>query len=267
MFLVKDFYNRLTINRTVLILLAIGAAFSLLTFLIPFVLSESAVDRQVTDDSFIEYSGALGLAVGGFACLAAFYYSTSGNNLYFFKTKRNFIYLGLALILIFGAGEEISWGQRIFKWDTPDAFAENEQQETSIHNLPFFDSSDVGNLFTMNRMFLMFWFVGSVMVPLAAMYVPMLRRLFMELGVPIVPLVFGILMTYNYVVSKLYGPLGANRESYDGKLSEIREGQEGVMLMLIFIYMLIEVYAAYRAKQMVAVKHEKPFEVTAPATS
>ena len=33
------------------------------------------------------------------------------------------------------AGEEISWGQHIFYWDTPEYWAErNDQQETNLHN-------------------------------------------------------------------------------------------------------------------------------------
>ena len=33
-------------------------------------------------------------------------------------------------------GEEISWGQRIFDWETPEYFlANNKQEETGLHNL------------------------------------------------------------------------------------------------------------------------------------
>lgn len=44
--------------------------------------------------------------------------------------------LGFALIFIFGAGEEISWGQRIFGIESGDFFKENNaQEETNLHNL------------------------------------------------------------------------------------------------------------------------------------
>ena len=47
----------------------------------------------------------------------------------------------LAAAFLFGALEEISWGQRLFEWSTPEALSRiNEQDETSIHNLPSFDS-------------------------------------------------------------------------------------------------------------------------------
>ncbi len=40
------------------------------------------------------------------------------------------------LVFLFGAGEEISWGQRIFGFESPDWFAtQNVQGETNLHNL------------------------------------------------------------------------------------------------------------------------------------
>jgi len=41
-----------------------------------------------------------------------------------------------ALLFLFAAGEEISWGQRIFGWNSNDFFAtHNAQGETNLHNL------------------------------------------------------------------------------------------------------------------------------------
>jgi len=46
------------------------------------------------------------------------------------------VYLLLALGTFFVAGEEISWGQRIFGWSTPDTLdAINHQGETNVHNI------------------------------------------------------------------------------------------------------------------------------------
>ena len=41
-----------------------------------------------------------------------------------------------ALLFFFASGEEISWGQRIFGWETTGYFAQNNYQaETNLHNL------------------------------------------------------------------------------------------------------------------------------------
>ena len=45
------------------------------------------------------------------------------------------VYLLGALAALFGAGEEISWGQRLFGWETTEAFESNRQGETNLHNL------------------------------------------------------------------------------------------------------------------------------------
>jgi hypothetical protein len=63
-----------------------------------------------------------------------------------FKLRKNkklisIIFLILALGLIFVAFEEISWGQRIFNWETNEKFQENIQQETNIHNLTIFHNT------------------------------------------------------------------------------------------------------------------------------
>ncbi len=50
--------------------------------------------------------------------------------------KPMFTWSVIAFLFFFGAGEEISWGQRIFEIETPEFFAEkNIQNEMNIHNL------------------------------------------------------------------------------------------------------------------------------------
>ena len=52
------------------------------------------------------------------------------------------IQLLLAAIFLIGAMEEISWGQRLFDWGTPQALqAVNQQGEITIHNLGSVDSA------------------------------------------------------------------------------------------------------------------------------
>lgn len=46
------------------------------------------------------------------------------------------LYIVLAVGIFFVIGEEISWGQRIFGWETPESYAEiNKQEETNLHNI------------------------------------------------------------------------------------------------------------------------------------
>ena len=46
------------------------------------------------------------------------------------------VHLLFAAVLLVAALEEVSWGQRLFGWSTPDALSRvNEQDETTIHNI------------------------------------------------------------------------------------------------------------------------------------
>jgi len=59
-----------------------------------------------------------------------------GIRVYFFQDNRNPWYLLIASLFLFVGLEEISWGQRIFGWTTPDWFSGlNVQGETNFHNL------------------------------------------------------------------------------------------------------------------------------------
>jgi len=59
------------------------------------------------------------------------------NILKFFKNEKKFfvIFLVFSIGFFLIAMEEISWGQRIFDFSTPDWFPVNRQQETTLHNL------------------------------------------------------------------------------------------------------------------------------------
>lgn len=57
----------------------------------------------------------------------------------FIKQKKYLfalLYLLFSAIFFFIAFEEISWGQRIFLFETPEYFVENLQNEANFHNLP-----------------------------------------------------------------------------------------------------------------------------------
>lgn len=114
-------------------------------------------------------------------------------------------------ILIIGAigcfvimGEEVSWGQRILGFDTPEAWADkNYQQETTLHNLDWvyknLTSSETG-VFKANFFNLVMLGVGFVL-PLMAL-VPWVRRLSARLAVPIIPLRFCVLFVGAWIYGK-----------------------------------------------------------------
>ena len=93
------------------------------------------------NDGLIEHGTVLVLLLGIFAGLIGFI--RYRNRLPY--AVISYWFLGWSLALLFFAGEEISWGQWFFKWETPELMQEwNDQGETNLHNLgpvigPLFD--------------------------------------------------------------------------------------------------------------------------------
>lgn len=83
------------------------------------------------EDGFVEWLTVIALLLG------------AATNFYRAKILAKFrsytFVLGLVTlgcVFLFGAGEEISWGQRIFDWHVPAFFQQhNAQGETNLHNL------------------------------------------------------------------------------------------------------------------------------------
>ena len=88
------------------------------------------------EDGIVEYATAALLAVGALTCALA-------GRLLRGMGHRN---LGLfhyvvAIAFAVGALEEISWGQRIFGWETPGAISDvNRQGETTLHNISWLET-------------------------------------------------------------------------------------------------------------------------------
>lgn len=82
-------------------------------------------DSLLEWSQFAAYAAAAALAI---MCWRAL--TRAGNH------RGALAYLLFALGCLFVAGEEISWGQRIFGWGTPAALEHvNNQRETTVHNM------------------------------------------------------------------------------------------------------------------------------------
>ena len=84
-----------------------------------------------SEDGVLEYATIVFLALSGIILL--FNAAALWRRGVAFGAALTVIY---ALVFFFGAGEEMSWGQRIFGWESGDYFQENNfQGETNLHNL------------------------------------------------------------------------------------------------------------------------------------
>lgn len=84
--------------------------------------------RLITEDNWVEFATAVFFALAGVLLLLLSRHSTS--------RFQKVIWIGIGVFAIFIAGEEISWGQHLFKWSVPEELRKiNYQKEINIHNL------------------------------------------------------------------------------------------------------------------------------------
>jgi len=95
-------------------------------------LRESAYLFLVNEDSLLEWLQALGFAAAFvFAALLALRRWQAG------ETREAGVFLVIAAGCLFLTGEELSWGQRVFGFGTPEELEEvNVQDEANVHNIP-----------------------------------------------------------------------------------------------------------------------------------
>ncbi len=142
-------------------------------------LPAAIVDPMIDEDGLFEWLGALCLLLGScFFVLSVRELRHGGAP---WVKQASFVAIGLFLFLAFG--EEISWGQRIFGIETPEALLRvNSQGETNLHNLY---GNENGQNFS-SQAFQLFWLTLGVVIPLLALWQPAGRLLRRYL--PVLPL-------------------------------------------------------------------------------
>lgn len=149
------------------------------------------------EDGVFEYLGALSFLSASVLMFLAFLAVRRAAPRGEARLKQLFL-LGMAVVFFLAAGEEISWGQRIFGIETPAALvAANRQQETNLHNLGALSFDEY-------RLFTLFWYPYVLVVPFVAALWPVARRFFSWL-VPLVAWPFGLLYVVNDVASWVVG--------------------------------------------------------------
>lgn len=113
------------------ILLAIGLVLALAGVVLSHFAPDYFTERFVVEDGLVEW------------LTVAFLVASAGLMLgraIRLRRVRSAVFIAVtlfaALVFLFGAGEEVSWGQRLFSVETPEWFeARNKQSEMNLHNL------------------------------------------------------------------------------------------------------------------------------------
>jgi hypothetical protein len=192
----------------------------------------------IPEDHYFELIGAFSFLVTSLLFIYAFRLARKTLDKSWASTIKQLVYLGLALLFLFGAGEEISWGQRIFGFQTPETLSQvNRQEEFNLHNLSAWEASAI---LDPDRMFDIFWFLFAVFTPAVALVVPSFRR-FAGKFIPIVFWGIGVLFVYNYLWAKLAKTLFSaayafERISFAQAIQEVKESNYAILFILVGLY-------------------------------
>lgn len=152
----------------------------------------STVDWLVKEDGLVEWVGAIGLFAGAGLFLAAFVVAyRRGPGATGLSRLGIWFLLLMAVLLFVAAGEEISWGQRIFGFGNPNDLGQfNAQGETNLHNLNAFQGTAIDG----DRLFKVGYFGLFVLLPVLALISSSLRRRLERLVPIVVPWLAGLFL-------------------------------------------------------------------------
>ncbi|MEM6811396.1 MAG: hypothetical protein AAF549_02905 [Pseudomonadota bacterium] len=135
----------------------------------------------------------------------------------------------LAMICcIYVAGEEVSWGQHIIGWATPEEWAQyNDQNETNIHNTSSWFDQKPRLLLLIGICF------GSLIMPYLSFIKNMPRDQFLsQVTPPKISFVIALIILVPHLVEKI---LETYQLTFFSRYSEI---QETYMFYFVFVYLL-----------------------------
>lgn len=216
--LVPNWVASPTDRRLALAAMALGGV----AWVVPFLVSSETTRRLTQEDGPYETLGAFAFALTGVLFGATFVRN--------WRRHRSWWFLALAVLFLFAAGEEVSWGQRLFGWGDVDR-STNVQGETTLHNLAVFDTVEGGWL-KFPRLFLLFWLGWLILLPVLTRVVGPLRAVVEKLRIPVPALVFGLVTLTNLVLSKTYRSLGVEEAALE-RIAEIRECAQAVALLAV----------------------------------
>jgi hypothetical protein len=150
------------------------------------------------------------------------------------------------LTCLYIAGEEMSWGQHFFHWNTPDYWADvNRQAETNLHNTYAVFEKTPRAILELGIL------IGGLLVPLAAAFDPRVRANRLSLFLPpaaLVPAAIGA------AVFK-YADILHARNAIDELVGRASETVETFLYFFILAYLIVY---ARRIKELEVAEHALP---------
>ncbi len=217
----------------------------LLSYSIVFIFDIEEVRSLTREDGFVEYVGAALFLMASVAFFLLYRRSRQISMFAKISFKGNIFYLLLGLAFLFVCLEEISWGQRIFGFQTPEGIREiNAQSEFNIHNLTLFhgateagDRKDFwGLLLNLDRLFSVFWLLYCCLIPALYRFSSPIRAFLDRVRMPIVPWFLGAFFVLNYAATKVLEMTIA--VEFHHATVEVKESNIGMLFFVVALWFM-----------------------------
>ncbi|HKG55441.1 MAG TPA: hypothetical protein VKB04_14355 [Anaerolineales bacterium] len=192
------------------------------------------------EDHYFENIGAISLFVASGLSFYIFVRALKTRAVTGMHWLKLLVYLGLALLYFFGAGEEISWGQRNFHIQEPAGLdEENVQHELNIHDLAIFENNE---LLKSDTIFTIFWLAFAVLIPFGSFVWKRFGE-FAEKFTPIVYWGIGSLFLFNYLGAKIAKSIYVRAYTFQTikfgqAVQEIKESNYELMFVFLSLFVL-----------------------------
>lgn len=228
--------NLFYMDRHVKMYVVLSLTMIVSSYLIYLLLKEDIVIKLGKEDGLFEYLTALSFLI------------TSTLFFIIFLRRKKIIHLVFAFVFFVGMGEEVSWGQRIFNYQSPEYFKENNiQDEFNFHNLNIFDSQEEGGKFkqglhyyiSANFLYKLFWLIYGVILPIVYLLSHLVKQIVDRIGMLVPPFSLGVIFLFNWVIFKMIStfllPVDSSPYYYYAGI-EINEFGSAVIFMIIAAY-------------------------------
>jgi hypothetical protein len=150
---------------------------------------------------------------------------------------RYFMIIAWAVLMFIFMGEEISWGQRIFGFETLESLAKiNKQNEFNFHNIAVVDTFLGGKFRALSLMM----FLTGLIFPLIVLFKKG-RRFFQKMAFPVAPLCYWSIFVGAYFYAKHYFPMIGNDSA------EVREFLMSIGMVCFSLHGAIDPKEIFRA--------------------
>ena len=225
---------------------------AVLPYSLALLLPDEALFEAVAEDGAVEWVGAAAWMLAGLLFFRTLLSERGGEA----GRPHRFWSGTLALMCVLAAGEEISWGQRVFGYETPPLVAEsNLQREMNFHNLTFLDGrvsvSAEGRVkkeglaawLSFARLGMLIWGGFLIALPIAYRLFGAVRTLVDRLRFPVPPLIVPALCIASYATSRL---LFDSAASIDGDAAMIRIAADETHETVVAVLFLVAAAAIHR---------------------